>query len=117
MMSRLLVMEGHEVLEASTGTEGLHTASQQKPDLAIVDIGLPEMTGYEVARRLRADAATATMGLIAITGYGQEQDRKNALAASFDYHLVKPIDVDRLLEVIDLCGEAALQRQSPQLSS
>ena len=116
MMSRLLVMEGHEVLEASTGTEGLHTASQQRPDLAIVDIGLPEMTGYEVARRLRADTATATMGLIAITGYGQEQDRKNALAASFDYHLVKPIDVDRLLEVIDLCGEAALQRQSPQLS-
>lgn len=111
MLSRLLAMEGHEVLEASTGAEGLQAASRQSPDLAVVDIGLPDMTGYEVARRLRMDPATGTMGLIAMTGYGQEQDRKNALEASFDYHLVKPVDIDRLLDVIDLCGDAALKRQ------
>ena len=111
MLSRLLDMEGHEVLEASTATEGLRLAGLQLPELAIVDIGLPEMTGYELAQRLRADAATGTMGLIAMTGYGQEEDRETALAAGFDFHLVKPVDVKHLLDVIDLCGQAAEKRK------
>ena len=108
MMSQLLRMEGHEVFEASTATAGLRLARVEKPDLAIVDIGLPEMTGYEVAQRLRADATLETMGLIALTGYGQEEDCANALAAGFDFHLIKPVDAQRLLEVMDLCGQAAL---------
>lgn len=112
MMRRLLDMEGHEVLEAATGTAGLQLASLEKPDLAIVDIGLPEMTGYEVAEHLRGDAETRSMGLIAMTGYGQEEDRKHALAAGFDVHLVKSVDIDHLLEVIDQCGQAALLRKS-----
>lgn len=111
MMRRLLDMEGHEVLEAATGTAGLRLASQQKPDLAIVDIGLPEMTGYEVAEHLRGDAETRSMGLIAMTGYGQQEDRKHALAAGFDVHLVKSVDIDHLLKVIDQCGQAALLRK------
>jgi signal transduction histidine kinase/ActR/RegA family two-component response regulator len=112
MLSRLLQMEGHEVLEAPTATAGLRLAGEQLPDLAIVDIGLPEMTGYEVAEKLRANAATRNIGLIAMTGYGQEQDRVNALAAGFDFHLVKSVDINRLLDVIAQCGQAALLRDS-----
>lgn len=112
MMSRLLRLEGHEVSETSSATEGLLLTRSVKPDLAIVDIGLEEMTGYEIAQRLRGDAATQTMGLIALTGYGQEEDRQNALTAGFDFHLVKPADVNHLLEVIDRCGQAALLRKA-----
>jgi signal transduction histidine kinase/CheY-like chemotaxis protein len=112
MLSRLLQSEGHEVIEAATATAGLLLAAEQLPDLAIVDIGLPEMTGYEVAEHLRAAAATRNMGLIAMTGYGQEEDRRNALAAGFDFHLVKSVDIYRLLAVVDLCGQAAMPRKS-----
>ena len=111
MMRRLLDMEGHEVFEAATGTAGLQLAVLQQPDLAIVDIGLPEMTGYEVAEHLRGDAQTRSMGLIAMTGYGQQEDRRHAMAAGFDVHLVKSVDIDHLLEVIDQCGQAALRRK------
>ncbi len=110
MMSQLLTLEGHQVFEAATATAGLILASQQKPDLAIVDIGLPEMTGYEVAQRLRGKLLTRNIGLIAMTGYGQKQDRENALAAGFDFHLVKSTGINRLLEVIEQCGHAALLR-------
>ena len=112
MLSQLLRLEGHDVSEASTATAGLRLAAMHKPDLAIVDIGLPDMTGHEVAERLRGDAASQTMGLIALTGYGQTRDCENALAAGFDFHLVKSADLDRLLEVIDLCGQVALLRNS-----
>lgn len=112
MMRRLLDMEGHEVFEAATATEGLRLAALQQPDLAIVDIGLPEMTGYEVALHLRGDAATQAMGLVALTGYGQGDDRRNALAAGFDFYLVKSADINRLLQVIDLCGQVARGRSS-----
>ncbi|CAN5422541.1 hypothetical protein BH10PSE16_BH10PSE16_26570 [soil metagenome] len=111
MMRRLLEMEGHEVIEAATAPAGLRLAGTLQPDLAIVDIGLPEMTGYEVAEHLRADPATRAIGLMAMTGYGQDEDRKNALAAGFDFHLVKSADITRLLEVIDQCAEAALRRK------
>lgn len=114
MMRQLLAMEGHEVVDAATGTVGLQLAKAQQPDLAIVDIGLPEMTGYDIAQHLRADPATHAVGLIALTGYGQEEDRHSALAAGFDFHLVKPVDINRLLEVIDQCGQAArLRGQKP----
>ena len=110
MMRQLLAMEGHEVFDAATGTLGLQLARTQRPDLAIVDIGLPEMTGYDIAQHLRADPATHAVGLIALTGYGQEEDRHSALAAGFDFHLVKPVDINRLLEIIDQCGQAARLR-------
>ena len=66
------------------------------PDLMLVDIGLPVMDGYELARQLRAKPALAHARLIAVTGYGQESDRRRALEAGFDEHLVKPIDLERL---------------------
>jgi CheY-like chemotaxis protein len=68
------------------------------PDIVLVDIGLPRMDGYEVARRLRA--ANARIGLVALTGYGQDEDRQRALEAGFDAHLVKPVGLERLAPVI-----------------
>jgi CheY-like chemotaxis protein len=78
----------------------LERARQQRPDVALLDIGLPEMDGNELARRLRADPQTGAIVLVAITGYGQEQDRRAAFEAGFDHHLVKPVDMDELARVL-----------------
>ncbi|MDB5763100.1 MAG: integral rane sensor hybrid histidine kinase [Herminiimonas sp.] len=102
MMSTMLTMYGYRVLEAGNGTDGLRIAAAEKPDIAVVDIGLPGLDGYEIARRLRADPGTHGIRLIAVTGYGQEADRERALDAGFDMHLVKPVDVDRLMEIIEM---------------
>ena len=66
----------------------------------ILDIGLPDMDGYELARRLRADARTASTTIIALTGYGQSHDRASSIAAGFDYHFVKPADHQELLKIL-----------------
>jgi len=78
----------------------LERARQQRPDVALLDIGLPEMDGNELARRLRADPQTGAIELVAVTGYGQEQDRRAAFEAGFDHHLVKPVDMDELAKVL-----------------
>ena len=104
MLSLLLQFSGHEALEACDGSEGLRAAAEEKPDVAVIDIGLPGTDGYEVARRLRADPATRSIPLIALTGYGQEEDRRRALEAGFDLHLVKPVEPDRFLRAIATFG-------------
>jgi CheY-like chemotaxis protein len=78
----------------------LEHVRQQRPDVALLDIGLPDMDGNELARRLRADAQTGAIVLVAITGYGQEQDRRAAFEAGFDHHLVKPVDMDELATLL-----------------
>jgi len=78
----------------------LERARQQRPDVALLDIGLPDMDGNELARRLRADAQTGAIVLVAVTGYGQEQDRRAAFEAGFDHHLVKPVDMDDLAALL-----------------
>jgi CheY-like chemotaxis protein len=78
----------------------LEHARQQRPSVALLDIGLPDMDGNELARRLRADAQTGAIVLVAITGYGQEQDRRAAFEAGFDHHLVKPVDMDELATLL-----------------
>jgi PAS domain S-box-containing protein len=78
----------------------LERARQQRPDVALLDIGLPDMDGNELARRLRADAQTGAIVLVAVTGYGQEQDRRAAFEAGFDHHLVKPVDMDELAALL-----------------
>ena len=95
----LLELEGHRVEAAASGPRGVEIARQSRPDIALVDIGLPEVDGYEVARRLR----TLTPGrpyLIALTGYGQPDDVKRAHDAGFDAHLLKPVDPDALAKVL-----------------
>jgi PAS domain S-box-containing protein len=95
-LGMLLEACGHEVAVEHDSHSALARARSWRPDAALLDIGLPEMDGNELARRLRADPASAAIVLIAVTGYGQEQDRRNAFEAGFDHHLVKPVDLDRL---------------------
>ena len=75
-------------------------ALDHPPDVAVIDIGLPGMDGYQVARRLRGSPAGAAMRLIALTGYGQPHDRRAAFEAGFDFHLVKPLDPDELRRLV-----------------
>jgi len=100
-LRQVLENAGHEVRMAADGEEALASASGALPEIAIFDIGLPKMDGYELARRLRGLPDGDNLLLIALTGYGQESDRLHAIAAGFDYHLTKPADLRQLLEIID----------------
>lgn len=102
MMAMMLEAQQYHVVTAVDGYDGLQQAAQARPDVALVDIGLPGIDGYEVARRMRSDPATSMVRLIALTGYGQESDRMRALDAGFDAHLVKPVDMNRLLEALEM---------------
>ncbi len=88
------------VVVTETAIEALNTVKQEKFDAFILDIGLPGMDGYELTRRLRADPATAKALIIALTGYGQEHDRILSKTAGFDHHLVKPVDLQKLNELL-----------------
>jgi PAS domain S-box-containing protein len=92
----LLELSGHRVSTAYTGREALELAESLHPDVILLDIGLPDMSGYEVARRVRATRWGAAADLIAITGWGQDSDRERAFRAGFDHHLTKPIATDSL---------------------
>lgn len=99
LLSTLLTHGNHQVAVAHTGHEALAAAERSRPDAVLLDIGLPDIDGYEVARRLRAQFGSEIL-LIAITGYGQSEDRERAKGAGFDEHLVKPVsivDVERVL--------------------
>src|SRR5690606_27990100 len=93
MMATMLEVYGYPVLQSGDGLEGVALATAHLPGVALVDIGLPGIDGYEVARRLRANAATSAMRLIALTGYGLAEDQRRVLEAGFDMHLVKPVDI------------------------
>ncbi|PYQ42921.1 MAG: hybrid sensor histidine kinase/response regulator, partial [Acidobacteria bacterium] len=92
---------GHEVRLAGDGPSALDVAAEFKPEVVLLDIGLPGMDGYEVARRFRARKEWAGIVLVALTGYGQEEDRRRAQDAGFDHHLVKPIPPEAILAVLD----------------
>jgi signal transduction histidine kinase/ActR/RegA family two-component response regulator len=98
----ILEMWGHNAEFAETGAEGLRRACDSKPDVALIDIGLPELNGYDVARGIReANSAWAKdVKLVALTGYGRDSDRERALEAGFDSHLVKPIDLEVLAKTL-----------------
>jgi signal transduction histidine kinase len=91
---------GHEARVANDGPSALSAAGAWRPEVALVDIGLPGMDGYELARRLRAEHAGSALRLVALTGYGRESDLRRARAAGFDAHLVKPADIDRISAAI-----------------
>ncbi|WP_296943682.1 ATP-binding protein [uncultured Massilia sp.] len=95
-LGMLLEACGYAVAVENDSPAALAAARRQPPDVALLDIGLPEMDGNALARRLRADPRTAGIVLVAVTGYGQEQDRRAAFEAGFDHHLVKPVDMERL---------------------
>lgn len=87
-----LEMQGHEIYFAHTGSETLTVAAAVKPEVGVIDIGMPDMSGYEVAERIRHEAWGDQITLIALTGWGQENDKRRAIAAGFDHHCTKPID-------------------------
>jgi CheY-like chemotaxis protein len=92
----LLTHEGHETQVALSGQEALERIESFQPDVALLDIGMPGMDGYELARRLRAIPRLKSTRLVALTGYGQMEDRERAFAAGFDEHLVKPVGLEVL---------------------
>jgi two-component system CheB/CheR fusion protein len=99
-LGMLLKLMGHEVRLAHDGPSGLAEAREFAPEVALVDIGLPGMSGYEVARHIRQDEKLRHILLMAQTGWGQEEDRQRSREAGFDHHIVKPIDMQSLQEII-----------------
>jgi CheY-like chemotaxis protein len=99
-MSRLLRLIGHEVATAHSGHEAIEAARAHRPEFVLLDIGLPGMNGYEVASKLRQEECCKTAVIVAVSGYGQEEDRRRSRDAGFDHHLTKPLDHDALLALL-----------------
>jgi signal transduction histidine kinase len=100
LLASVLEVMGHTTRVAHDGPEALKAAAEFDPDLALLDIGLPVMDGYELARRLHDDPGLRRVPLVAVTGYGQPADRQRSEAAGFDAHLVKPVDIERVGSLI-----------------
>ena len=100
-LAMVLRFAGYEVSIAFNGTEALEAGQRDRPCAAIIDIGMPGMSGHEVARRMRLEAWGRNAVLIALTGWGQEQDKQAAKAAGFDEHLTKPVDPDAVERVLN----------------
>jgi CheY-like chemotaxis protein len=99
-METVLLLEGHTVRAVGSGMEAVQCAAQWQPDVALVDIGLPDIDGYEVARRIRALALETPPKLVALSGFGQPQDQRTAYEAGFDLHLTKPVAPQFLGDVL-----------------
>jgi CheY-like chemotaxis protein len=103
-LAMLLRLEGHNVAIADAGQEALRLAPQFRPDVVLLDIGMPGMDGLEVARRVRKRADFDNIVLIALTGWGQTEDRNRTKTAGFDHHLVKPADITTLQSLLISAG-------------
>ena len=99
-LSFLLEMFGHQVRTAHDGPAGLAAAAEFRPDVVFLDLGMPGMDGYQVAARLRGDPALSGVTLVALTGWGHDDDRRRTREAGFDHHLVKPVDADELRQLL-----------------
>jgi CheY-like chemotaxis protein len=89
-LALMLSMTGHETRTAYAGLEAIQTAAGFRPDVVLLDIGLPKLNGYEAARQIKKQSWGKGMAVIALTGWGQEEDKRRALEAGFDHHLTKP---------------------------
>jgi CheY-like chemotaxis protein len=98
-LAEYLRLLDHEVFEAEDGISGLEKLLSIRPDVALIDVGLPHLSGYELVSRAKQMLDSATL-MVAVTGYGQSEDRERALTAGFDEHLVKPIDLKLVIEVL-----------------
>jgi signal transduction histidine kinase len=99
-LATVLRLRGHEVYSAPNGAIALETAERHMPEVALLDIGMPLLDGYEVARRIRAQEWGKAVTLVALTGWGQESDRRRSQEAGFDTHLVKPLDLEKLTALL-----------------
>jgi CheY-like chemotaxis protein len=100
ILAMLLRSEGHDASALSNGKAALDAAKSRKPDVILLDLGLPGMDGLEVCRRLRQDREFDKTLLVALTGYGQEEDKQRSFQAGFDAHLVKPVGLSELEELL-----------------
>jgi CheY-like chemotaxis protein len=103
----LLTLWGYEVSAVHDGLAAVEVAPRYRPDVVLLDIGLPGIDGYEVARRLRRRSELDGLLVVAVTGYGQEGDRQRAREAGFDHHLVKPVDLEILRRLLGGAGSLA----------
>jgi CheY-like chemotaxis protein len=101
-LATLLRLIGNDVRTAHDGQQALQVAADYRPNLVLLDIGLPVHNGYEVARRLRTDPRYGPAVLVALTGYGSDEDRRRSLSAGFDHHMVKPVDFESLRTLLAL---------------
>jgi two-component system CheB/CheR fusion protein len=106
-LSMLLGIGGHEVRTAFSGAEGIDEFSRFTPDVVLCDIRMPDMSGFEVARRIRAHARGPTATLVALTGFGADADRRASSQAGFDHHVVKPADPEALLDIVRAAAQRA----------
>ena len=100
LLRRVLERAGMTVVEAETGTQGLRELYGSHPDVVLLDIGLPKLNGYEACRRIREQPWGKRVVLIAVTGWGQEEDRRCSHEAGFDHHVVKPVDPQELRKLL-----------------
>jgi CheY-like chemotaxis protein len=100
-LGMLLELAGHDIKVVHSGNAVLASGGTYKPDVVILDIGMPGMSGYDVARSARREPWGRSAYLIALTGWGQATDKERAAAAGFDRHLVKPVDADLLMALLD----------------
>ena len=107
-------LRGREVRTAYDGATGLEVIRAQHPALVFLDLGMPDMDGYEVASAVRRDPALRDVRLVALTGWGAEEDRRRSQEAGFDYHLVKPVDASTLESVLSTLGrEVTMHEAAP----
>jgi CheY-like chemotaxis protein len=106
VFGRLLEILGHQVRTAGDGPSALKVALEFWPDVVLLDLGLPGMNGYEVAQQMRREPVLQNVELVAVTGYGQQSDRQRSQQAGFDHHLVKPLNIDVLQELLAEIAEA-----------
>lgn len=102
MLATILERTGHDVRVAHDGLEAVHAAAAFRPDVVLLDIGLPKLNGYEVAQRIRQQRGAQNVALIAVTGWGQQEDRRRAMEAGFDHHLTKPVELAALMRLLAL---------------
>jgi CheY-like chemotaxis protein len=113
LLAEILRAAGNQVELAHDGPEALRVLERFNPEVAVLDIGLPVMDGYELAARIKGELGDASPRLIAVTGYGQERDRERSREAGFEAHLVKPVSADALLAAITAPEAARALQLSP----
>src|SRR5205823_1726991 len=99
-LARMLRLMGHEIYTAYDGHQAVEMADSQRPEIVLLDIGMPKLNGHDAARLIRQQPWGKNMLLIALTGWGREEDRRQTEEAGFNHHLVKPVDARTLLEVL-----------------
>jgi CheY-like chemotaxis protein len=107
----LTIAYGHVVFEAGEGLSAIRIALEQRPDVALIDLGLPDIDGYEVARRIRESLPRHEIYLAALTGYSDDDDRLRTEEAGFDVHLVKPVESAALANLLSHVGAGAAERE------